>query len=349
MKRLLLIAMALFATATAFAYNPPVGGENIFYFADPELLSGGASATGGALHVVVPASIAFNPALPALNQRTAVNASYSLAFDTKTESPWAHFIQLGAIIPTKWCVFAGTAQLSFADMNRMQLGDTFVFRAGASKDITDRLSVGANIYAGFYFAHNSDFTVGADLGAVYNFDDLGFLKNPRLGLSFINLGKPLSGSYEVQGLDGTSNAVSYPSILTPRLSFSATFFEVNGFSGSFSTDLSSPAFQNLVLDASLGFAYRSLVQVSFGWSMNRQELAHGCAMNMPSVGVRIRFVINSSKLSSRHEDWEESEMGPSLAWQDMYNGIHVISTGVQLDLGLADTAAPEIILWNGEE
>ncbi len=338
MKKSVFMLALLIVCGSVWAYNPPVGSEDIFEFSDPELLSGAGSATGGPLASVVPASITFNPALTALSQRTAVNASYSIAFDTASDSSFGHFIQLGTILPNRWCVIAATAQATFADMTRMDLGQNIIIHAGASKDITNKLSVGANIYTGFYFGDTSDFTIGADLGMIYQFDNFAFLRKPRLGIALLNLGKPLSD------LDS-----SYPSILTPRVSLSATLFEERGFSGAVSADVSAPFFQNVIVDTAIGFAYKSIVGLTFKWTFNAQEAARGVPFSLPAIGVHIRFAINSNKFSSRNEDWEQSELGPSIAWQNRYDGLQIISTGMHMDLGLADTTAPEIILWDGEE
>ena len=77
MKKILASAVAAFFASLVFAYNPPIAGENIYKLTNPTLLGGGASATGGPFGDVVVGSIAYNPALSAMEQRTAINASAS--------------------------------------------------------------------------------------------------------------------------------------------------------------------------------------------------------------------------------------------------------------------------------
>ena len=43
--------------------------------------------------------------------------------------------------------------------------------------------------------------------------------------------------------------------------------------------------------------------------------------------------------------WAQSEMTVSGAWKQLYKNINAVSVGATLNLGLEDTQAPEIILW----
>ncbi len=354
-KRFVSLTAVLFAAASLFAYNPPFSGEEIFRLANPELLSGSASASGGPLRTIVPGSIAFNPAVTAFEQRTVLNLSYTGMFDTNrasdTDSAYGQAFQIGTIIPTKWTVLTGVVQGTFSDFPRMDLANSLNFRFGASKSVMERVTIGMNFYTGFYMGGTSDFTIGADLGMLYEFDNISFLKSPRLGVSLLNLGKPVGTTYvEALGLDGTSAGVSYPSILTPRVSFSSILFDVQKFKGGFSADLSFPFFQNMVFDTAFAVTFADMVQLNLAWQANIREIVAGGAnaLNIPSVGLTVKFAINSSRISAKNADWEQSEMIPSFAWQNLHNGIHAVSAGARLDLGLPDTTPPEIILWDEE-
>ena len=352
-KKIMALAAVVAAMSSLFAYNPPVGGESVYRLTEPNLLSDAGSASGGSLFTIVPGSITFNPALTALNQRSMIDLSYTALIDTNnsntTDNKFGQGFQIGTIIPSKWCVTTVTMQGTFVSLPEMNLGNSIDIHAGVSKDVTDKLLVGMNVYFGTYFGNGSDFTVGADLGMLYNFKKLGFLKDPRFGFSLMNLGKPVSSGYTVTGLDGTTTDTSYPGIVTPHLSFSGTLFDVKKVSGGFSVDVAAPFFQNAVCNTALAFSYADIVRLSVGWEANIRELAAGAPVNLPSVGLSVKFAINSSGISKKNADWSKSEINTSLAWQRLYGGIQAISGGVIMDLGMKDTAAPEIILWNGEE
>ncbi|MBO4403750.1 MAG: hypothetical protein J5780_00230 [Treponema sp.] len=356
-KMLALTALVVMTAAEIFAYNPPVGGEDLFKWTSPDLIMGGASATGGAFLNVVPPSICYNPALTAREDRTMVDFSGTLFFNSEKvnlpgdeDSFFGAGFQLGTIIPTRYYVFTVTGQGLFSGFNTFDVKDSVVFHGGASKDIIEnRLYVGMNIYAGFYFGDNSDFTIGVDFGALYYFEkDIGILKKPRMGFSLLNVGKPLSG-YETYGYDydNYGEDSSYPGILTPRASFAATLFDTSNFDGFFSTDVSFPTFQNVVLDFSFATTFLNLVTLSAAYQVNFREMMEDVNNAVtPSIGLNFHFEINSSKLNK--PGWERSQVLPSFAWQEIYKGIHAASFGFKANLGMADKSAPEIILWDEE-
>ncbi|MFA6937088.1 MAG: hypothetical protein WCQ67_02525 [Treponema sp.] len=353
MKKIMALAVVITAAAALFAYNPPVGGESVYRLSEPNMLASASSASGGPLFTVVPGSITYNPALTALNQRTVFDLSYTGLVDTnninQTENKYAQAFQLGLIIPTRWCVPTVTVEGAFSALPEMNIGNQITIHSGVSKDVTDNFYVGMNMYTGFYFGYGSDFTIGVDLGVLYKMNDISFLKSPRLGISLMNLGKPITGSYDVTGIDGTSSGTSYPGILTPHVSFATTLFSVKKMSGGFSFDLAAPFFQNAVINTALGFSFLDFINLSVGWEANIRELVNGNEVNLPSIGISVKFAINSSGISKKNEDWAKSEITTSASWQQLYGGIQAISGGMIMDLGMKDTSAPEIILWNGEE
>ena len=65
MKKFFILLSVMICSASIFAYNPPLGGENVLRLTNPDLIGGAASASGGALYTITPSSIVFNPALTA--------------------------------------------------------------------------------------------------------------------------------------------------------------------------------------------------------------------------------------------------------------------------------------------
>ncbi len=349
LKKMAAAVVAFCTAASVFAYNPPFGGENIYSLTNPEMLSGSGSASGGPVFTVVPASITVNPALTALEQRSVVNLSATLFFDTNASdgnSDAGFGFQTGIMIPTKYLVFDFTGQGVFMGNPAFDLGKSLAFHTGVSKEVSSRLFVGVDTYFGFYFGENDNFVIGADLGGVYRFDrDFGFLKDPRIGVALLNMGKPLNGSYGVTGINGTREGTSYPGIFTPRASFAAELFNVKEIAGAFSTDLAFPSFQNMIFDFEFKSTYKDFLQLNVGWNCNVRELANGGKVSWPSVGVNFKFGISSDSEKIK-DNWKKSEIVPSVAWQNMNGGIQALSAGASLYLGLEDRDAPVILLWD---
>lgn len=352
MKKIIAMGAALLAASFVFAYNPPIGGENIFKLSNPTSLGGNASASGGPFKEVVPGSIFYNPAITSDEQRTVLNLSASILIDTdksdgSSDLGWG--FQTGVIVPSKYLVFTAAAQGMFVNNPGLDLGKEVSAHLGVAKDITENLSVGINGYFGYFFGDEGDFIAGADIGVLYKFDRLGFMKDARLGVSVLNMGKPLSDKYKVKGLYGT-DGTSYPSIFTPRLSFAAEVFSLgnfkNNFKGAFSVDGYFPTFQNAVCDLAFGVSYNDFANLTIGWEANVREIAETKKVTWPSVGLNLHFVISSG---SKKSDMEENEFIPSIAWQNLYGGIQDISVGTTMYFGMTDNEAPKIILWDDEE
>ena len=49
-----------------------------------------------------------------------------------------------------------------------------------------------------------------------------------------------------------------------------------------------------------------------------------------------------------NKGWDQSDMTVSGAYKQLYKNVNAVSAGAILNLGLADTKAPEIQLW-GEQ
>lgn len=356
MKRIILAAAFLAGMAELFAYNPPYGGEELYRLTHPELMSGAASAAGGPNFTIVPASITYNPALVAGEQRADIDFSGTVFYNfdkvkiegESSDKTAGGGFQAGMIVPTKWSVFSLTANMLFADFYGMDLRKTLTFHGGAAKEVNETLSVGANVYTGLYMGSGSDFSAGIDLGALFKMDDFSIFTNPRLGFSLLNIGK--TADYKTVGIDEKKESSAYPSMLTPRVGFASTVFDVRNWKGSFSTDLAFPVFQNCIMDLGFGFEYNKFVRLSFAWQSNLREIVEGKAdgVSFISVGVSFKLGITSKRISETNADWEKSEVTPSVATQTLYSGIQAVSFGARLDLGLKDTDAPEIILWNEE-
>ena len=71
---------------------------------------------------------------------------------------------------------------------------------------------------------------------------------------------------------------------------------------------------------------------------------------IPSIGFFYKFsfdVKNNQYLEDN--GWSQSEMTVSAGYKNLYETVHAISGGVDIDLGMADNEAPNIVLWDEKE
>ena len=339
---------ALLLTAVN-AYNPPVGSEDMCLLSSPTSLSGGTSVAGGALFSVGAESIVVNPALTADEQRVNLNLGYTFMFtgNDKDENSIGSAFQTAILIPMKMYVFSGYVNGTFAPFTQeMYLGDSINAKVGLSKEITDKLNVGASLSGGYTWKFGSDWALGANLGFLYKHGDLGFVKDFRYGVSVLNLGKNYSdvGRLPVKASDDIS---AYPSLATLKLGAAGSFLKNDTVEIGGALDLTVPAFQNLIVDLGVQASIKDMLVVSLGEKINIVEAANGHGSYIPSVGLIFKFsfdVKNNDYLASK--DWSQNEMTVSAAYKNLYQNVHAISAGVDIDLGMKDTSAPEIVVWN---
>lgn len=339
-------AMFSFAiSSTVFAYNPPAGGQNILKITSPNLLTNANSSAGGAIFGATPASVVINPSLTAFNQRIAFDAAGTLLFDADDDKhPFGGAFETGLLIPSKWLVSTFLVQGIFAPMTDMQLGDSFNFTAGVSKDVTDTLSVGTSCNLGLFYGYGNDWMANFSLGAYYNFGNVGFLKDVRFGAVISNLGKMYSNT-EVLGIKG-SDADVWPALATFRTGTAAMLLATNSVKMGVSLDLAFPTFQNVVADAGFMFQVKDFLKVSTAWEFDYLEYKNDCKNILPSVGIGFKFLFHSNDNSYlTKKGWQQSEMTVSTAYRRMYENVNAYSAGVVLDLGLQDKDAPEVSLW----
>jgi hypothetical protein len=343
-KRLSAVGITLAVAATLFAYNPPVGGENLFRFGHTDLTSQTASAAGGAIFSTTPQSIVINPALIAESQRVSVDIGCTGLFPTKDSGAKIGMgLQLGALFPTRWGVAAASLHAAFLNNSFPTLGDTLLARAAFARDVADNLYVGISLFGGVNGGWGSTWAAGVDLGVWYSFGAVGPLRDLRAGVALANLGKTFDT--DIAGIKG-GDSESFPGRFTPRIGVASTFLDLNKFDAGFSFDVSVPFFQNFILDAGVQARFAEIVTVSLGWQFNATETIKDYASLFPSIGLSVKFKWNSSKsefLSSK--GWDTSDITASGNWRQIYDGVQQISAGVTANFGLPDTDGPSISLW----
>ena len=356
MKKILSAVFAsLAATAALFAYNPPAGGQNSLRITEPQILAGANSAAGGGLFGATPASILNNPALTAWEQRIVLDVAGTVLHSANSDddSSVGSAFQGGLLLPSRWGVSSFLFQGVWSEFLDMPVGDSVNFSAGFAKDITDKVSVGLSANFGYLFGDvGNDWTMGASLGAYYEFGDWKALKDIRFGASLLNLGKMYSSSntFGIESDSVENDVDSWPALATLRTGAAATLIKNDQINLGASFDLAFPSFQNLVVDAVLQMQIHDFMKVYSGWEFDVREFSEGSKSIIPSIGVSFKFLFNSKDNSFlANKGWQQSEMTVSGGWKRLYENIDAFSAGAILNLGLKDTSAPEIELWGGEE
>ncbi len=351
MKKLLFtfFAAGLLLTS-AYSYNPPAGGEELNLIASPANLSGARSVTGGALFDAGADSIIVNPALTAGEQRVNLTAGYTFLYsaDKDNEKKIGSSFQTGILIPFKLYIFSGYINGTFVPFNEMHLGDSMNFKAGLSKEITEKLSVGLGAGGGFAWTYGKDWSLYADIGALYNFGELGFIDNFRLGASVLNLGKMYNDVARV-GIDKSASNTPYPTLATLKLGAAGTFLNTDIAKIGLGLDFTVPCFQNFIADLNAQVSFKDAFFISIGEKFNIAEVIQKKYNFIPSVAFLFKFsfdVKNNQYLEDN--GWSQSEMTVSAGYKNLYKTVHAVSAGVDIDLGMADNEAPEIVLWDNE-
>lgn len=372
------ILSAFIAVSGLSAYNPPAGGQNVLRLSEPQLLTGANSVAGGAIFGVTPASIVNNPALTAWEQRAVLDLAGTVLLssngdDSKfTGGKLGSAFQGGILIPSRWCVASFLFQGVWSDFIDMPVGDSLNVTAGLAKDINDKVSVGTTFHFGYLFGsiHKSDFMADLNIGAYYDYGDLGFLKDLRFGGSILNIGKiytkgyaeetdyswyvmrnaPLNQQLYVYNKKTLNKLLGectmWPGFGTLRTGVAASLVKTDSLNLGVSLDVSYPFFQDLVVDTGIQFQVKDFLRLSASWEYDLQEYADDSKCLLPSIGVSFKFIFNSKDGSYlTKKGWQQSEMTVSSAWKRLYDNIDALSAGAVLNLGLADTAAPEIKTW----
>lgn len=334
MKRFLCTVALSLSLSLVFSINFPVGGDYAFRLTNPELLTSAGSSAGGGFYTSGPSSIVNNPALTASEQRIMLNLGYTALFGPQNTEAFGSGAQIALLIPSRWGVFTGILDGIFCDVGKLEYGNLLNLRGGFSKDITDRLYAGFAFSAGTRWASSTDWHLAVNMGLVYHWGNLSFLKDVRIAGALTGLGKP----YEI----------GMPSIATPKVGFAGTLFSVSNdnVAAGFSADLSFPMFSNLVVDAGLQLRIAKFITIKSSWQFDARDTSNKNYNLMPSVGLTVRFGINTKENQFMlNNGWQQSEITVSGAWQKLYQDITAFSAGAAINLGLKDTEAPKIQLW----
>lgn len=343
-KGLFFVCFVTVVGMCSFAYNPAVSGDQMDRLTGAASLSSASSAAGGGIFFADSHSINVNPALTAYEQRIALNAGYT--FLAANNDEFGNAFQAGFLYPWIWFVGATEVRGVLSPLSKMNLGNSIDATLGASKDITERLSVGLSIGTGYFWGASEDWKLSAGIGALYRIPYFGFLQDIRLGASILNLGKNYT-STSLIGIDKKSQADMFPGVFTVRAGVASTIFKNDFLEIGASADVSVPAFQNLIFDFGVQMSFGKGAFVSVAENLNLSEISQGYEDFLPAVSVGWRFVLNTRKNSyMASRDWQESEMRVDGGWKNLYTDVNAFSASASLKLGMIDKDAPAIELWD---
>ena len=75
----------------------------------------------------------------------------------------------------------------------------------------------------------------------------------------------------------------------------------------------------------------------------------GKASYIPSIAVSAKIAFKTQNSFMNKNGWAESEVEIPAGYRQLTGGVHAISTGATLHLGMQDNKEPVIKLWDGED
>lgn len=334
-----ILLLCLIAPLT-FAYNPPTGGESTAVFQSPGLLGGNASMTGGAFGPILPGELSVNPSLGAEEQRITLDASYTALVGSSEAKGLGHAFNAGVLVPTRWSVLSASLSFLTSPFDALPLGTAGSLHMTISKELTEKLYLGA----GLSTSVGTGWGIYGNVGGLLKLGQIGFIQDSKLGFGLTGLGRPFTPNTE--GVRGGA-ATAMPSSFTPRAGFAGTLLKAKNVELGASADLSLPFFQNLVFDTGLEARLFNIVSITSGWNFNLVETLNKKQAWIPSVALAVTIAIDSNKneeaFLTRH-GWGQSEITPTFGIKPLASGILAVGAGANMKLGLMDSKAPVIMV-----
>lgn len=342
MKKFLTFIAAFLAAASIFAYNPPVQGENFTGFINPQQMTVGNSVAGGPLFNISPSSVTANPSLGAYQNRVSLDFGYTAILNDDSKNPYGHSFGGGVLVPTKWLNISGELFGTWAESYKMQLGDSINLKTTFSKEVAENFAIGIGISGGYMWGFGNDWSVTADLGAVYKWGELGVMRNFRLAAAVLNIGKVYNSAnvYGIYGAHYNNEWTSFPGFMTMKAGAAAEFVNTKDFVLGLSVDVTTPFFQNVILDGGVQLKIINMIFISSNFQFDMAACAQGKMSWIPTLGLSFKFGLDTS--FTKKEDWQKSDIQINTAWKNVYDGVNAISAGTIINLGQPDKKAPTI-------
>jgi len=320
------------ALGSAFGYDPAKGAIFLPSVYSPWGLSRAFTVTD----LDGPWATLTNPAAQAGSQLYAVQASYTALTDFGAGTQG--FGSAGSVAfssPVPFGVWGASAQVfsAPATMSSMPLGSFGTFNINFSKALLPDLYLGTAVHVSLGSNNSvSAWGLGADLGAIRLLGDIGGLKDARVGLALLNMGKGyVTSSYPPGLLGGASSA--YPATFTLGLGARGYLVETYNWNIDAGMDLWTPSFADLNGSFSLGLEYRQVLMLRLGWSAGLKDLqANSGRSIVPTLGLSGRIPLGKTANSATL----------SAAAAPLYDSLYGISAGANIDFGKEDKNPPVI-------
>ncbi len=313
-------------------YDPPPGGELLYDFFSPELLSSASPLVS----TEAPLSCFNNPAAGGFLQRVTAALNYTGLNGKNNDEEWGNVINGGLSVPGRAGVFSASAMFMNSGFDTLDYGTFGKLNFAFSKDLFDNLSVGSALVFTAGENDNSDWGIGLDLGILHYPEEFFNEKNFRWGAVLKNIGRGYS----------PSDYTPFPSPFTPGFGCGVTLIESEKFSFDFSADLFSPYFQSIRAELGGDFRISNLFNISIGSRMDPED--PGNELNFfPSVGISFGFNADLEKFdidAIKKRKWDQTEILTSASYTRISEDLDAYSLGFRIPFGVRDEKGPVIDL-----
>ncbi|MCL2130506.1 MAG: gliding motility-associated C-terminal domain-containing protein, partial [Treponema sp.] len=331
-KFLSVLLIGLAAIIPVFAQNDgatPIGATTAQDLYAPSMAGRGGFTTsrGGS-----PAS-AINPAAEGEAQRIILDIGYlGLPKFGEDGGYGLGAFNLGAIFPTRYAVFGGSARFLHSPFDAFPVGTVFQANLNAAKELYPGLSLGTGL--NFGFNSGNTWTLSGDLGFRYNMGTLGPFENFTFAFVLGSMGRSW-----------------IPPMFTPAGGVAFDFIHIHGgeekpdpLRMTFSADIMAPTFQNFAAKAGLSILIAEIISVSTSTQFNLMETIDGNPPSpIPSIGIGAIFKLKSGGRRIFADSLpSDGELALDLAAKPLYDGVWAMGGGLTWTVGVADKTPPLI-------
>jgi flagellar hook assembly protein FlgD/flagellar motor protein MotB len=303
--------------------SPEPGSDTVTDLYSPVLAGGGfITSQGGA-----PAS-ALNPAAGGAAQRVVLDLGYLALPSLSLEPRMGNAFNLGALIPTRYAVFGGSAHFLQSPFSSFPVGTT----GGGNLNVAKELYPGMNLGVGFNFGFGTDWSLSGDLGFRYNMGRLGKFENFTWAVVMRTLGKSWT-----------------PTAFTPLLGISLDLLRIRGAGNAadplaivLAADLGFPGFTNMTAKAGLSAQVLEILTISLSTGFNLKESIDGQGVPViPALGITFNIPLRQmGKKTPRL--FKDGDIGITAASKPLYNNVWAFGGGITWTAGVIDRTPPNI-------